>query len=83
MRGAVVARVIPVNSGNPQGHPFKSGRVHRSYDPWRFNIQSMFLAERASGFAQCVWERYARVRKVWSVGASYSLARHFGFVNMK
>ena len=27
-RGAAVARVIPVVSGHPQGHPFKSGRVH-------------------------------------------------------
>jgi hypothetical protein len=26
--GAAVARVIPVFSGHPQGHPFKSGQVH-------------------------------------------------------
>ena len=30
-RGAAVARVIPVFSGHPQGHPFKSGRVHQIF----------------------------------------------------
>jgi hypothetical protein len=27
--GAAVAREIPVFSGQPQGHPFKSGWVHQ------------------------------------------------------
>lgn len=54
MRGAVVARVIPVplrdipswsSSGYPQGHPFKSGRVHQSNDSWKLVLLLVVLDE--------------------------------------
>ena len=39
--GAAVARVIPVSSGHPQGHPFKSGQVHHRH--WSRSSMSFVL----------------------------------------
>ena len=46
IRGAAVARVIPVVLGHPQGHPFKSGRVHEKDMEREFRVPLLFFGQK-------------------------------------